>query len=292
MIKFIYFFLNCLLKTPLYYLFSDKLFLKIRFQYLVGIKLNLNNPVTFNEKVQWLKIYDRKPIYTQMSDKYEVRKLIEHNIGKEYLIPLFGVYDSFNDIDFNKLPQEFIIKCTHDSGSIIICKDKNILNINKIKNIINKKMRTNYYHHCKEWAYKNITPRIVIEKYLTDESGNEISDYKIFCFNGEPKLIEVDTNRFTAHNRDYFSVNWEHHILTEGGIPNAPRNSIKKPTTLNNMLNIARKLSASIPHVRIDFYTINNNIYFGEFTFYDSAGINYFNPPEWNFIIGSWLKLP
>src|SRR5699024_5952469 len=229
----------------------DDIYLKAIYRARMHKKLNLKNPITFNEKLQWLKINDRKPEYTQMVDKYEVRKYIEAQIGEEYLIPLLGVYDTFEEIDFDKLPNQFVLKCTHDSGGLVICHDKSQLNIKRAKKKINKCLRRNYYYLGREWVYKDINPRIVCESLMVDESGVELKDYKFFCFSGEPKIIQVDFSRFTNHKRNFYNLEWD---LLDLSIkyPNDPNTKIIKPDKLEEMIKLASKLSSDYPHVRVD----------------------------------------
>ena len=269
----------------------DKMFLKIRYFFARGRRLNLKNPKTFNEKLQWLKLFDRNPEYTRMVDKYEVRKYISEKIGEEYLIPLIGVWDKVEDIDFVKLPNKFVLKCTHDSQSVVICKDKN--NFDKEKSIkkLSKALKRNAYYGSREWAYKNVKPRIIAEKYMTDESGIELKDYKIFCFNGAPKVIEVDFDRFTNHKRHLYDIEWNY-IPASIQYPVDPNKIINKPEKLVTMLDLAKILSKDIPHVRVDFYSIYGKIYFGELTFTHGSGYEKFEPKEFGVEMGSWLKLP
>jgi hypothetical protein len=257
----------------------------------MGTRLDLKSPETFNEKLQWIKLYDRKPEYTQMADKYEVRKIISQKIGGEYLIPLLGVWDKFDDIDFDKLPNQFVLKCNHDSGSLVICKDKASLNIKQAKKIIEKCLKQNYYYYGRQWVYKDITPRIIAEKYMTDESGSELKDYKVFCFNGEPKIIQVDFNRFTDHKRNFYSIDWEYQSFAVL-FPTDEHIFIQKPKDLGLLLNLSRKLSDGIAQLRCDFYIINEKIYFGELTFYHGDGYEKFTPPEWDRKLGDWIALP
>lgn len=272
-------------------LLPDKMFIKLEYRYYTGRKLNLDNPKTFNEKLQWLKLYYRRPEYTKLVDKYEVRKYIAETIGEEYLIPLLGVWDKFDDIDFSKLPNQFVLKCTHDSGGLVICKDKKKFSIEEARKKINKHLKRNFYYVHREWAYKNVKPRIICEKYMVDESGTELKDYKIFCFNGEPKLIQVDYNRFNGHKRNLYDIEWNY-IPNSIKYPTDPNTIIKKPNKLNEMLELARVLSNGYPHVRVDFYYVNDRIYFGEMTFYHGAGYEKFEPESLEFEMGSWLELP
>jgi hypothetical protein len=270
---------------------SDKNFLKLEYHAIMGDKLNFKTPITFNEKLHWLKIYDKKSIYTKMADKYEVRDYVSEKIGEEYLIPLLGVWNKFSDIDFNLLPNQFVLKCTHDSKSVIICMDKTIFSISHASEQIKKCLKINYYYFCREWAYKNIKPKIIAEKYMVDESGTELKDYKIYCFNGDPKIIQVDFNRFTGHKRNFYSTQWKYQNI-ELIYPSYSDIIIKKPQLLNIMLDCAKKLSAETMFLRTDFYLINDKIYFGELTFYPEAGYGRFIPAEWDKLFGDWLDLP
>jgi len=283
--------LNYLINSPFSVIISDNVFLKLQYRLTTSMRLRLVNPVYFNEKIQWLKLHDRKPDYTQLADKYNVRKYISETIGEKYLFPLLGVFDSFEDISFDKLPNQFVIKCTHDSGSIVICQDKDKFNIDMANRIINKSLKHNYYYHGREWVYKNIIPRIIIEKYMIDESATELKDYKIFCFNGHPKIIQVDFNRFTNHKRNFYSLDWEF-LSLELRYPAHREIIIEKPVNLSLMLQLAGKLSQGFPFLRVDFYSINQNIYFGELTFYPENGMGKFNTCEWDLLLGSWIELP
>jgi hypothetical protein len=268
----------------------DKTFLKIYYYFKVGKKLDFNNPKLFNEKLQWLKVFDRKPIYTRMVDKYEVRGVVRSTIGDKYLIPLIGVYDSFEEIDFNKLPDQFVLKCTHDSGGIVICKNKAKLDIELAKQKINNSLEKNYYNFYREWPYKNVRKKIVCEKYMVDESGKELKDYKFFCFNGEPKLIQVDFNRFVNHKRNFYDVNWNY-LDIRFQYPSDANFNLQKPDKLEEMLELSRKLSKELSFARTDFYSIKNSIFFGEITFYPEAGFSNFEPLSFNNKLGSWIKI-
>ena len=271
----------------------DKIYLKILYKMITGKKLNLKNPQTFNEKIQWLKLYDRNPEYTRLVDKYAVREYIKETLGEEYLFPLVGgPWESVDEIDFAKLPDQFVLKCTHDSGSVIICKDKKEFDIEAAKKKLRKAMQINFYYIAREWPYKNVKPRIIAEKYMVDESGNDLKDYKIFNFNGEPKLIQVDFDRFSDHHRhNYYNLNWEYwdvQILC----PSAPEIKVEKPEKLEELLEMSRILSKGCPHVRTDFYLINGKIYFGEITFYHQGGYAEITPESFAYEMGSWIKLP
>lgn len=271
----------------------DKIYLKLKYYIIFHKKLNLKSPTTYNEKLQWLKLYNRKKIYTQMVDKYEVKKYVANIIGEEYIIPTLGVYDKFDDIDFQKLPKQFVIKCTHDSGGLVICKDKDSFNYEQAKIKINKSLKNNYFYSGREWPYKNVKPRIIIEKYIEDESGYELKDYKFFCFDGEPKTMFIATDRSNPKEEtkfDFFDMSFEHLPFTNGH-PNSTKKIIK-PKGFNEMKKLAKTLSKDFPHVRIDFYDINGKIYFGEITLFHWSGFVPFEPEEWDYKFGEWIKLP
>ena len=268
---------------------NDRKFIEKKFFLRMNKKLNLNNPQTFNEKLQWLKLYDRNPEYTKMVDKYEAKKYVANIIGEEYIIPTLGVYDKFEDINFATLPNQFVIKCTHDSGGLIICKDKTKLNIKEARKKINKSLKRNYFYTGREWPYKNVKPRIIIEKYMVDESKKELKDYKFFCFNGEPKLLFVAKDRPFATKFNYYDMNFKK-LPFKQHYENF-NDYIEKPKGFEKMIELSKKLSKDIPHVRVDFYDINGKVYFGELTFYHFSGFEKFEPEEWDKILGDMLKL-
>ncbi len=269
----------------------DKMY--IRMQYFKHFHRfpSLKNPKTFNEKLQWLKLYDRRPEYTMMADKYEVRKYIAEKIGEEYLIPIFGVWDSVEEINFKSLPNQFVLKCTHDSGSVIICTDKSNFNIEETKIRLSKAMKKNAFYYGREWPYKNIKPRIIAEKYMVDESG-ELMDYKVHNFNGVPKVILVCSERFTSTGlcEDFYNTSWEKLDLSRPGNRNS-YNEQKQPNEFQRMLEISRNISKDMPFLRTDFYSVNNKLYFGEITFFPASGMKKFEPETWDDELGSWLKL-
>lgn len=271
----------------------DKVFLEAAFRARFGRKLNLNNPETFNEKLQWLKLYNRKPEYTKMVDKYLVRDYVKEKIGEEYLIPLLGVWDDPEKIDFNELPMQFVLKCNHNSGlGMCICKDKNSLDINKVKEELKKGINQNYYLTSREWPYKDVPRRIIAEKYMVDESGYELKDYKFYCFDGKVKLVMINSDRMSSEKTkaNYFDENYQ--LLDfVWGYENAEIPP-QKPEKFEEMKYLAEKLSEGITHVRIDFYQTPSGIYFGEITFFDGSGFDAIEPIEWDYKIGSWLKLP
>lgn len=269
---------------------DDEAYLKRKYKACMGKEIHLDSPQTFNEKLQWLKLHDRKPEYTTMVDKYAVKMYVADIIGEKYIIPTLGVWNHFDEIDFDKLPNQFVLKCTHDSGGIVICKDKNKLDLKSAKKKIEKSLKQNYYWSGREWPYKDVKPRIIAEEYMIDESGYELKDYKFFCFNGEPKMMFIATDRGLDTKFDFYDMEFNHLPFTNGH-PNANK-QIKKPKNYSTMLALSAKLSFGIPHVRVDFYNINGKIYFGELTFFHWSGLVPFEPEEWDYKLGSWLKLP
>lgn len=294
--------LKIILKNPLMILYfldkkriitvPDKLYIRLFYKLEFNKKLNLKDVKTFNEKLQWLKIHDRKSEYTKLVDKYKVKEYVGNKIGVEYIIPTLGVWDKFQDINFSLLPNQFVLKCTHDSGGLIICRDKNSFNIKENKKKIEKLLRRNFYYSGREWPYKNVKPRIIAEKYMVDESNKELKDYKFFCFNGKVKFFKVDFDRFIEHHANYYDTNLN--LLPFGEVICPPdfNRKIEIPNNINEMINLAEKLAKDIPFVRVDFYNVNGKIYFGEMTFYPAAGFGKFEPEEWDKKIGDMLELP
>lgn len=277
----------------LVYVLPDKWYLFFRFKNRVGYWPHLNHPRTFNEKLQWLKLNDRHAEYTQMVDKIDAKKYVASIIGDKYIIPTLGVWNSVDEVEWDKLPNQFVIKVSSDSGGIVVCKDKQTLDIEKAKEKLTNGWGKNYYVHNKEYPYRDLTPRIIAEEYKEDESGYELRDYKIFCFNGEPKILFVASDRQNAGEDtkfDFFDLNWNHLPFTNGH-PNS-KEHIAKPKNFEEMLGIAKKLSVGIPQVRIDLYNCNGKIYFGEITFFHWSGMTAFDPVEWDFKLGKLIKLP
>lgn len=271
---------------------SDEKYLKLRYKCIMGKELNLENPITYNEKLQWLKLYDRKPEYTKMVDKYEAKKYVSDIIGDEYIIPTLGVWENAEDIDFDALPNEFVLKCTHDSGGMVICNDKSQLDIQSTKATLNHFLNRNFYSLHREWPYKNVKPRIIAEKYMVDESGYELKDYKFFCFDGrvQAMFIATDRNEKTETCFDFFDRDFNHMPVVNGH-PNTKK-ELKKPQGFEKMIELAEKLSIGIPQVRIDFYDINGKVYFGEMTFFHWSGLKKFEPEKYDKIFGDWITLP
>lgn len=272
---------------------SDSKYLKLRFYERMGKKLNLENPQTFNEKLQWLKLYDRKPIYTTMVDKHAVKEYVAERIGEEYIIPTLGVWNNFDEIDFDALPNQFVLKCSHDSGGLVICRDKDKLDKEAAKAKINASLKQNFYYHTREWPYKNVKPRIIAEAYMEDSKTAELRDYKFFCFDGVVKALFVATERQKAGEEvkfDFFDPDYNHLPFRQGH-PNA-KILPEKPEKLEEMKRLAATLSKGIPQVRVDFYEVDGKVYFGELTFSHFAGMVPFEPEEWDYTFGNWIQLP
>lgn len=276
-----------------YGLIPDETFLKIKFIYRMGYKLNLDTPRTYNEKLQWLKLNYHKSIMTTMVDKDAAKKYVADLIGEEYIIPTLGVWDTVDEIDFDKLPKQFVLKCTHDSGGLVVCKAKSSLDVEKAKSKLRRALKNNYYYSNREWPYLNVPRRIICEQYMEDESGYELKDYKWFCFDGEPKALFIATDRQVPGEEtkfDFFDSEFNHLPFTNGH-PNATKR-INKPRGFEKMKELAAILSKGWPHLRVDFYDINGKVYFGELTFYHWSGMTPFNPKEWDEKFGEWIKLP
>ncbi|PID86229.1 glycosyl transferase [Candidatus Gracilibacteria bacterium] len=271
---------------------DDELYLKILFYLRNGYKLDFNNPRTYNEKLQWLKLYDEKAKKSSyLVDKYLVKDYVAKKIGEEHIIPTLGVWDNVNDIDFNNLPNQFVLKCTHDSGGLVICTDKSELDIEKSKNILKKSLKRSFYHFFREYVYKGVKPRIIAEKYMIDEVDKELRDYKIFCFNGKPKIFMIASGRQEGKNTTtFFDENFNKLNFTIG-YSNAEYD-YEKPKNFDKMMNLALQLSEGFMHVRVDFYSVDGQVYFGEMTFYHQAGLVPIKPIEWDYKMGEMLKLP
>lgn len=277
----------------LYYLLPDSWYLKYRYKQIFGKSLNLRKPQTFTEKIQWLKLNDRNPLYHHLVDKYEVKPIIASIIGDEYIIKTLGVWERFEDIDFDKLPNQFVLKCTHDSASIVICKDKTKFEPSKYAhNYNNVFLKIDYYHfQNKQWAYKGLKPRIIAEEYIEDDTYDSLSDYKLYCFNGVAMGVYVTINRFTNLSVSMYDMNWNlmpfEHIHPNRG------EKVAMPKNLALMKDLAEKIARYIdnPFVRVDFYETNGKVYFGEITFYPEGGMCYFKPEEWDYTLGSWMDL-
>lgn len=272
----------------------DKLYLKWLFRFKMGKELNLDNPQTFSEKLQWLKLYNRKPEYTQMVDKYEAKKYVANIIGEEYIIPTLGVWDRFDDIDFDTLPNQFVLKTTHGGGNtgVVICKDKSTFDIASAEKKLNKSLRNSIYLKYREWPYKDVKKRIIAEEYIKVIENDDLPDYKFFCFNGKPEYCQLIAGRDTGTTTiDWYDKEWNHQPFHEPKDYPFSNKVQNKPHCLNEMWNLAAKLSQSQPFLRVDFYEINNTIKFGELTFFPTSGIGGFSPEEWDYKLGELIQL-
>ncbi len=268
----------------------DKLALKIQYKNRFLKNLDLENPKSFNEKLQWLKLYNRRLEYSTMVDKNAVKKYVASIIGEEYIIPTYGVWDNFDDINFDTLPNQFVLKCTHGSGDVVICKDKSQFDKKNARLKLNKSLKTNYYKISREWPYKNVKPQIIAEK-LIGNGKDSLPDYKFMCFNGDVKCIFVCYGRFskTGTHATLFDRGWNA-LPFELGYHNI-ENDVPKPQNYEKMITLSEKLSKNIPYVRVDFYEVDNQIYFGELTFFHGSGFEEITPIEWDYTLGSWIDL-
>lgn len=268
----------------------DRLYIQLyyflRFKRLIDFK----NPKTYNEKLNYLKLNDRDPLYTKLVDKYEVKDYVGKIIGDEYIIPTLGVWDNFDDIDFDKLPNQFVLKCTHDSEGLVIVKDKNNFDVEGARKIITNAMKYNFYYIGREWPYKNVKPRIIAEKYMEDTTYGELRDYKFFCFDGVPKMMFIATDRGIGKTKfDYYDLDFNHLDIVQH-YPNSD-SEISKPKSFERMIEFSKKLSQGMKHVRVDFYEVDGKLYFGELTFYHFSGFMPFVPDKWDRIIGDYINL-
>lgn len=278
------------------HLLPDRLHLKLQYRMVMGVRLNLKNPRTFCEKIQWLKLNDRKPEYTMMVDKLAVKQYVSDVVGNEYVIPVLGVWDRVEDINFDLLPNSFVMKTSHGGGSVgvYVCKDKEHLDKEKLIAVMSYAMKQSIYKMTGEWPYKNVKKCIFAERYMSNGSvNNDLADYKWYCFDGEPCFCQVIQDRRTVETIDFFDKEWNHQefIGLNPNVNNA--NTIpQKPENLKKHIELARKLSKGIPFCRVDLYEICGKTYFGEITFYPASGLGKFNPDKYNTILGDMIKLP
>ena len=282
----------------------DATYLKLLYRFKMGHRLDLKNPQTFTEKLQWLKLYNRKPEYTTMVDKYAVKQYVANIIGEEYIIPTVGVWDKPEDIDWDSLPNQFVLKTTHGGGGggVVICNDKATFDKTTASAKLKESMASDIYSYLREWPYKNVPKRIIAEKFMTPEKSpapKDMPDYKFFCFNGEPKYCQVIRDRHTKETIDFYDMDWNHldfvGLLPQSNIADSISNGLTpvvRPKHLDEMKDICRKLSKDIPFVRVDLYVIDDKNYFGELTLYPASGMGVFAPEEWNDKLGDLLTLP
>jgi hypothetical protein len=287
-------FARLLMREPFCKMFSDETYLKISYRLCIGKKLNLNNPKTFTEKIQWLKLHNTSDLCQTLVDKFAVRKYIADTIGENYLIPSLGVWNSFDEINFDELPNQFVLKCTHDSGSVVICKNKDSLNKEAAKKKLTKALNNSFYWIGRERPYKNVPPRIIAEQFMVDDETDDLADFKFFCFNGVPKVLFYASERFKSKNRpayfDFYDMELNRLDMTSFGHSHNPK-SLEYFPQFDEMKRLATILSKSFPHVRVDFYLINGKVYFGEITFHHDGGYVPFQPIKWDEILGSWIDI-
>ncbi len=275
---------------------NDKTYIKLAYFCVFHKRLNLVSPKTFNEKIQWLKIYDRKPIYKKMVDKYEVKRIVSKCIGEEYIIPTLGIWDDVDEIDWNSLPNSFVLKTTNGSGGfdVIICKDKNILDKEYIIAKLKKSLDDHAFWFGREWPYKDLPKRIIAEKFMFDSCSNntDLTDYKFYCFNGKPTFCQVIRDRRTTETIDFYDMHWQHmpFVGLNPKVSNG-KNPVPKPIHLDKMVKICQDLTPNIPFARVDLYLIDDAIYFGEITFYPASGFGKFTPDIWDYKIGEYLNI-
>lgn len=280
-------------RVKLFRKLSDETYLKFVYFFVFKKRLNLENPKSFSEKLQWIKLYDRNPYYMKLVDKYEAKIVAESQIGEEHIIKTYGVWDNFDDIDFDKLPEKFVLKCTHDSGCVVICTDKNSFDINAAKAKINKGLNRNYYWIAREWPYKDVKPRIIAEEYIESNAQGGLKDYKFFCFDGEVKALFIASDRYDKSEElkfDFFDSDFNF-IEAYNGHPSS-NGHVAKPGNFEEMKAIASKLSKGFPEVRIDLYSVGDKIYFGEYTFFSNSGLVPIEPESFDLELGSYIKLP
>lgn len=269
---------------------SDEQIIRMLWKIKLGTRLNLSNPKSFNQKIQWLKLHDRNPHYNTLVDKADVKQWVADKIGVKYVIPTYGVWTSFEEIDFIGLPNSFVMKCTHSSGGVLLCKEKGDINLDEWRRKLTHQLSKNLYYAGREWVYKDIIPRIIAEEYIGDKN-QQINDYKLMCFNGKVRCTFVCSERNTSDGLKvtFFDNDWN--IMPfERHYPKSEKR-IDKPQHFDEMIMIAEKLSENIPFVRVDLYEVNDRVYFGEMTFYPGCGFEEFTPEYYDYKIGEWIDL-
>lgn len=271
----------------------DKLFIQLQYYSRFGKFPDLKNPKTYNEKLQWIKLHDRKPEYTPLVDKLLVKDYIAEKLGSDHVIPTIQSWDSPEEIDFDSLPEKFVLKCNHNSGGVIVCRDKSKLDRKKTVEKLSRYLKEDFYFRCREWPYRNVKRKVFAETYMEDEATSELRDYKFFVFSGKVKALCVvcdRTNPETGTKLDYFDENYQHLPLAQ--LYQNADTPPEKPACFDEMKRLAEMLGQGYAHIRVDFYVVNGNIYFGELTFFSGGGLQPFEPPHWDEIFGSWLELP
>lgn len=279
------------IKSRLVRLMPDRIYLKRQYQRKFGKRLDLKNPKYFNEKINWLKLHDRNPLYSTMVDKYAVKDFLKKTVGGQYVIPCYGVWDTFDSIDVESLPEQFVLKATHDSGTIYICHNKS--DFYKKSGEVRKKFTTalshNYYWNFREWVYKDVKPRIIAEKLLIDDGSQWLTDYKFLCFGGEPKIVYIGKDKAEHATNDFYDMDFNR-LNLHFKDPNSDF-FWEKPSQFEEMKALSRKLSAGTRFLRCDFYIINNQVYVGELTFYQNAAMSHISSEEWDLRLASWIDI-
>ncbi|MBO4825926.1 MAG: glycosyl transferase [Prevotella sp.] len=271
---------------------DDKKYLSFNYRMKIGRKLNWNNPQAYTEKVQWLKLNDIVPEYTVMVDKYSVKDYIAQKIGPVYVIPTIGVWENAEDIDFSKLPEQFVLKCSHDSGGLLICKDKAKLNTEAVKKEFSKALKMRFYMEGREYQYKDVVPRVIAEQYIEQEDGGAPWDYKVLCFGGKAKLIEVHAGRYSdKHTQSFYDIDWKQTTISQGGEDTISKIPIPKPACFDEMIEKSEILAQGMRHVRVDWYIVKGQLLFGEITLYDGSGLEPFTKYEDDLLLGSWIDI-
>lgn len=273
-------------------LIPDRTYLQIVYFKHFRRFINFNNPKTFNEKIQWLKLNYRNEEYTKLVDKYRVKQYITKLIGEEYVIPTLGVWNNVDDIDFKSLPEKFVLKCNNDSGGIVICKNKKDFDEAKAKSFLKERLKNNGYWYGREWPYKNVKPCIIAEKYMEDSISKDIKDYKFFCFNGSMEFFDIDIDRFIEHRANYYDRNGNFLPFGKTYCPPDYTKKIEMPKNLDKMIELAETISHNTVLSRIDFYEIDGQVYFGEITFYPGSGFSPFTDEKWDYKLGDMIDLP
>lgn len=279
----------------------DRLYLSLKYFSKMGCWPDLNNPKSFSEKLQWLKLYDRRPEYVTMVDKYAVKDYVSQKIGAQYVIPLLGVWKKAEDIDFESLPNQFVLKTTHGGGStgVVICRDKNTFDKKNAIYKLNKSLEQDIYSTNGEWPYKNVSRYVIAEKYIEETTSDsrklsgDLSDYKFFCFNGKPEFCQVIRERHVKETIDFYNMDWSHQeFVGLNPVAHNGLNPVARPENFELMKNLCQKLAKDIPFVRVDLYSIGSKVYFGELTFYPASGFGVFRPDIWNIKFGNMIELP
>lgn len=278
-----------LISSMQYRMYTDEELIKKQYKKNFKKEIDLYNPKTFNEKIQWLKLNDRKDFYSKLVDKYEVRSYVKEKIGETYLNPLYGVFNSIDEIDIEALPKQFVLKTTHDSGGVIVCKDKKKINWKLALKELDVRLKQNYYYLSREYHYNAVKPRIICENLLVDSKYDTPLDYKIFCFNGDPRYIQVDVDRFGNHKRNFYDIEWNQVEFTT--CYEKSSEEVPKPDNLEEMVSCAKRLSENLKFSRVDFYSVNNKIIFGEITFFPEGGASKFYPEKYDYELGKLLNL-